>query len=339
MSCRLTVCQRSDSGVRLTVNRGWRGRGLHVPHGFFFFRLASCVSIFLSHPHMLAQVLTKPRIVGRLGTYGAERRWNEEWKEREGRCQGNVFPLSQKPGECDGRMDNCYSRQLGRKLGQIWCVLRAESLTHKIMHKSVKLTSPVSSLTPLLHADWTAFVYILMFSLFSRWDVVVVHRRARAHTQTRANSQCSHVDRVLELWLQACSACVRVCVCVVFGYSPMIGAAPSRACLSLSVASSHSIIISLSLSLSLYFLSFPLLSSSSFWIHCSRIYDFMMIQAALEKKFSDHCSSFNFSRGTVGSVGWNKLCHSSHQDRRVAGMLMVKSIDDQRVDWQVECSL
>lgn len=51
--CRLTVCQLSDSGARLAVNRGWRGNGLHVPHGFFFFSfLASCVSIFLPPPHV-----------------------------------------------------------------------------------------------------------------------------------------------------------------------------------------------------------------------------------------------------------------------------------------------
>lgn len=82
------------------------------------------------HPHMSAQVLTKPRIVGSLGTYGAERRRNEGWREERGRMgvggegereklSGKCLSLSQQPEECDGRMDNCYFRLPGRKLSQI----------------------------------------------------------------------------------------------------------------------------------------------------------------------------------------------------------------------------
>lgn len=83
------------------------------------------------HPHMSAQVLTKQRIVGSLGTYGAERdgeimgggRRGEGWvregeRERE-KLSGKCLSLSQQPEECDGRMDNCYFRLPGRELSQI----------------------------------------------------------------------------------------------------------------------------------------------------------------------------------------------------------------------------
>lgn len=79
--CRLTVCQLPDSGVCLTVNRGWRGMAYTFP------MTSSSVppvspSSFL--PHMSVQVLTKLRIVGSLGTYGAERQQNEGWREKRG---------------------------------------------------------------------------------------------------------------------------------------------------------------------------------------------------------------------------------------------------------------
>lgn len=52
------------------------------------------------------------------------------------------------------------------------------------------------------------------------------------HTQTQANSQCSHVDRVLELWLQDGSVCV-CCFCLFAG----------DRCCSVSVSSPHNLII------------------------------------------------------------------------------------------------
>lgn len=88
-------------------------------------------------------------------------------------------------------------------------------------------------------------------------------------TQARTNSLCGHVDRVSELWLQAYSVCV--CVCVVFSYLLMIGAAPSRSCLS-SVPSSHNIIVSFSLPVFQAVPSSPTVPESQPWkprMHCT----------------------------------------------------------------------
>lgn len=79
--CRLTVCQLPDSGVRLAVNRGWRGMAYTFPMTSSSLPPVSPSSF---HPHMSAQVLTKLRIVGSLGTYGAERQQNEGWREKRG---------------------------------------------------------------------------------------------------------------------------------------------------------------------------------------------------------------------------------------------------------------
>lgn len=117
--CRLTVCQLPDSGVRLTVNRGWRGMAYTFPMTSSSLPPVS-PSSFL--PHMSVQVLTKLRIVGSLGTYGAERQQNEGWREKKGgvgkrererereKLSGKCLSLSQQPEESNGQMDRCYFR-------------------------------------------------------------------------------------------------------------------------------------------------------------------------------------------------------------------------------------
>lgn len=55
-----------------------------------------------------------------------------------------------------------------------------------------------------LYSMWIAFVDTGMFRLFSRCNTACcAQARTSTHTQTYVNTQCGHVDRVLELWLQA----------------------------------------------------------------------------------------------------------------------------------------
>lgn len=148
------------------------------------------------HPHMSAQVLTKPRVVGSLETYGAERRRNGGWRERSGgvgerergkeKLSGKCLSLSWQPEECDGQMDNCYFRLPG-KLHQIRCVLQTGWLSHKRRCKLSHLWSRNFCLTsrPLLSA-LSSFLCSLCTQECSVYSVAEIlltaHKHAQAHT-------------------------------------------------------------------------------------------------------------------------------------------------------------
>lgn len=215
--CRLTVCQLSDSGVCLTVIRGWRGNGYTFP-------MASSsslppVSPSSFHPHMSAQVLTKLRIVGSLGTYGAERRRNEGWREerggegwvreRERSCQGNVYPCHSSQKSAMDKWITAISDCQGGSSVRFDAFLRAEWLSRNRMHKLPHLQSR-NFFLPHFPSSLKCFILCGLrlctqeCSVYSVAEILLtVHKHAQAHTQTRVNSQCAHVDRVSELWLQA----------------------------------------------------------------------------------------------------------------------------------------
>lgn len=145
------------------------------------------------HPHMSAQVLTKPRVVGSLGTYGAERRRNEGWREESGgvgesereKLSGKCLSLSWQPEKCDGQMDNCYFRLPG-KLHQIRCVLQTGWLSHEGRRKLSHLWSRNFCLTsrPLLSA-LSSFLCGLCTQECSVYSVaemlLTVHKHAHTH--------------------------------------------------------------------------------------------------------------------------------------------------------------
>lgn len=140
------------------------------------------------HPHMSAQVLAKPRIVGSVGTYGAERRRNERWREgrggeeseRERSCQGNVSPChsSQKSAmdEWITAISDCQAESSVR-----FDVFWGQSGSH-----ATQCTNHCAYKASLFGPTFTSFpacVWI-MYTGVSEMQLDV-HRRAGLRTQTR----------------------------------------------------------------------------------------------------------------------------------------------------------
>lgn len=159
------------------------------------------------HPHMSAQVLTKQRVVGSLGTYGAERRRNEGWREESGgvgerereKLSGKCLSLSWQPEERDGQMDNCYFRLPG-KLHQIPCVLQTGWLSHKRRRKLSHLWSRNFCLTsrPLLSArsPFLCGLCTLECSVYSGTEILLTaHKHTQAHTHTNMSQFPGHPCR------------------------------------------------------------------------------------------------------------------------------------------------
>lgn len=259
--CRLTVCQFPDSGVRLAVNRGWRGYSLHDPPWLLLLPPSSSPPASPSsfHPHMSAQVLTKPRIVGSLGTYGAGRQRNEvvggaegsgmgeKESGREKKLSGKCLSLSREPEECDGQMDNCYFRLPGRKApsdlmrlaGRMAPTKRGAQIVASRATANCRLALPPSSFEHVAFILCGLPLCTQECSVYSVAEMLAVHERtgARAITQTQVNPPArpcrqSFTAMAAGSLCVSVRACMRACVCVrvVFGYSLVIGAAPSHVC-------------------------------------------------------------------------------------------------------------
>lgn len=203
--------------------------------------------------------------------------WGWGGRVRERSCQGNVYPchssqksamdewitaISDCQGESSVRFDVCCGQNGSH----------ATECTNGRISKDAVFGLTFMSCFACVRI---AFVYTGMFRLFSRWNTVhCAQTRAGTHTNTGKfpARPCRQSFRAMAAGL----LCVFLCVCVVFGYSLAIGAAPSYGCLSFSVPSSHHIIVSLLFSLSLAIFqavpSSPTVPESRPWkprMHCT----------------------------------------------------------------------
>lgn len=135
------------------------------------------------HPHMSAQVLTKLRIVGSLGTYGAETRRNEGWREgRGGRAQ--------RERSCQGNVDPCHSSQ---RSGMDKWITTLSDCQGGIAFRFVVPQCLGLTFISLAACAWVVFMYTGIFRLFRCWNPVRCAQNSHGRTHTHKHKQIPSV--------------------------------------------------------------------------------------------------------------------------------------------------